>query len=706
MNQLIAQDQPSFVDSKTLDEFIIPFGEWIKQLVDWIDQNLGTLLAVIKWPFQALMDIILGNHDYTIIALPWVVVVVIMFFLAWIMRNVRVAIFVVIALTICGLLGPDYWRETAQTIGMIFVAVVLCALIGIPLGIMCGRMDGVWSVVRPTLDAMQVIHSFVYMLPVIFFFGIGEVPATMVTMVFALPPLVRLTNLGIRQVPEDVVEAARAFGAPERRVLTDVQLPLARPAIMTGLNQTLLLSISMLGIAAIMGAGGLGALVFRAINNSDPAQSASAGLALFLVAVVLDRMSQREEDDQDGSLVARIQRAWAARREPEQLLADVTVEKTEPVHTPGFAPATGRERIGVIVALVGSLVMIASLALTWSNGALVSAWARRDDEALTGAFSGWNASGGSWFALFVAAFGLLIAAGAAVTLTQPGTVNRLLAPDIMTLGAVAATLAVVGFIMINPAPGVEASVGMGAWIALFAGFVTIGGAATATFAAPFVERRPLPDTTAWARVTVAAVALVFILGGASFAWLFDERGDAVITPEIQAQIDELKAQAVADPSTAAANAQLVSNLANSARASAYQVNGLKAEGPGLGYPALLAGILALLACLPGAGIGANDVKTRWAWNAVVAGAGMGAVLVAAGWVGASARVADPGFVTGAGVLLTMMGGYFTFAAGRSVLAEFQRRRVYTDDLADAQDGIDAEQSLEMSESGDNVTISA
>ena len=155
----------------------------------------------------------------------------------------------------------------------------LCSLVGIPLGILSGRFDPVWNVVRPVLDGMQVIHSFVFMLPFIFFFSIGEVSATMVTMVFALPPIVRLTNLGIRQVPEDVVEAARSYGATEAKVLTDVQLPLARPAIMTGLNQTLLLAISMLGIAALMGAGGLGRLLFRAINNLD------LGLGLSLIHI-------------------------------------------------------------------------------------------------------------------------------------------------------------------------------------------------------------------------------------------------------------------------------------------------------------------------------------------------------------------------------------------------------------------------------------
>ena len=141
---------------------------------------------------------------------------------------------------------------------------------------------------------MQVIHAFVYLLPFIYFWGVGRVAATMATMVFALPPLIRLTNLGIRQVPEDVVEASRAYGAPERRVLMDVQLPLARPAIMTGVNQTLLLAFSMLGIAAILGAGGLGSLLFRALGQQDVSLAAASGLAFFILAVILDRISQTE----------------------------------------------------------------------------------------------------------------------------------------------------------------------------------------------------------------------------------------------------------------------------------------------------------------------------------------------------------------------------------------------------------------------------
>ncbi|MGB0502353.1 MAG: ABC transporter permease, partial [Acidimicrobiales bacterium] len=242
-------ENASFWTKDWTDQYKVNFGEWADQSVDWIDINLEWLLNIIKWPFDFLLsNVVEGFLEQR----GWWLIVLLMFFIGWAVRSFRVGLFALVALTFCAILGPGYWIETARTIGFIAVAVFLCVVIGIPVGIACGRIDPVWSVVRPVLDAMQVVHSFVYMLPFIFFFGIGEESATMVTMVFALPPLIRLTNLGIRQVPEDVVEASRAYGAPEYRVLTDVQIPLARPAIMTGVNQTLLLAISMLGIAAIM----------------------------------------------------------------------------------------------------------------------------------------------------------------------------------------------------------------------------------------------------------------------------------------------------------------------------------------------------------------------------------------------------------------------------------------------------------------------
>ncbi len=383
MSLLAQTESPGVADNKVLDQWTIPFGEWIEQMVNWIALNLGWLLSIIEWPFTFLFRNIVRSPDHhpwwEITDMPWIAVCLLFFAIGTLVRNVKVGGFVAVALAICGLLGIEYWEETALTLGMIIVAVALCALIGIPVGVLCGRFDGVWNAVRPVLDAMQVVHAFVYMLPVIFFWGIGTEPATMVTMVFALPPLIRLTNLGIRQVPDDVVEASRAYGAPEWRVLLDVQLPLARQAIMTGLNQTLLLSISMLGIAAIMGAGGLGLLVFRAVQNLDIGLAASSGLALFIVAVVLDRVSQTEATDSEN-LFKRIRRAWAHRRDPEALLPEAATVGVAAKTRGLSAPLSGKEHRGLAIIAVGALIAVVAVFLPWGHDSgKISGYARLVD---------------------------------------------------------------------------------------------------------------------------------------------------------------------------------------------------------------------------------------------------------------------------------------------------------------------------------------
>lgn len=444
-------------DNEWPESFRFPFGEWIKQLVFWAVNNPITSFIgdVVEWPFSAMFDLIMSNKvgRDSIETVPWIWLVIAVFLAASWTRNTRVGLACAAMLAVCGFLGAEYWTETAKTIGMILVSVTLCAIVGIPLGILSGRFDGVWNVVRPTLDAMQVIHSFVFMLPFIFFFGIGEISATMVTMVFALPPIVRLTNLGIRSVPEDVVEASRAYGAPELRVLTDVQLPLARPAIMTGLNQTLLLAISMLGIAALMGAGGLGRLLFRAINNLNLGLASSAGLAFFLVAVILDRISQTEADDGAG-LFRKIGRAWTYRSDPEALLeasgvtlnaAAAPVKEEEPDERP--APVAPPERVGLMLALAGGVLGVVSLFLPWANDAgLISSWGRRVDEALPGlSFNGYQASGGSFFGLLLGLFAVAaILASIRPQISFPDSVARaLLRLQGILLGVVAASIAVI-----------------------------------------------------------------------------------------------------------------------------------------------------------------------------------------------------------------------------------------------------------------------
>ncbi|WP_420609201.1 ABC transporter permease [Candidatus Poriferisodalis sp.] len=578
-----------------LDNWQIPVGDWVEQVVFWVDNNMKATLDVIEWPFRTLLKVIV---DDWLLQMSWLTVCLAVFFLGWLIRNIQVGIMAFVGLLICGLLGEAYWRETALTIGFIGAAVLLCVIIGIPIGILCGRVDGAWKVVRPVLDAMQVVHSFVYMLPFIFFFGVGSVSATMVTMTFALPPLIRLTNLGIRQVPEDVVEASRAYGAPEWRVLTDVQLPLARPAIMTGLNQTLLLAISMLGIAAIMGAGGLGRLLFQAISNQDLAQAGAGGLAFFLVAVVMDRLSQPEAGD-SGNLLSRIMGAWRNRRTPERLLpqsdgSETAVEESEPAQPAETFEGVGkRERAAVIATAIGSLVTLIALLLPWNiDAGLVSAYARSGDVDLrqvdctgqwveiqsldplseTGtemecagdlvytsqSFNGVSASGGSWFGIFIGAMALVALLASVNTLWRTGQGSRWMSAHGAAVFAPAALVGAVGYLLARPSDYVDAlliySKGVGVYAAVAGAIVASVGAALWLWRAPMSARRPLPANVGYGRMLGSLFAVALLVMGGYSGWSFDTRAESVIDEELQAELDQIAKEgaAAADAARAAA----------------------------------------------------------------------------------------------------------------------------------------------------------
>ena len=566
-----------------LDQWQIPVGDWVEQTVFWVDNNLKSTLEMIQWPFDRLQAVIV---DDWLLGMSWLTICVAIFALGWAIRNFQVGVLSFLGLLICGLLGEAYWRETALTIGFIGVAVLLCVLIGIPIGVFCGRVDGAWKVVRPVLDAMQVVHSFVYMLPFIFFFGVGPVSATMVTMTFALPPLIRLTNLGIRQVPEDVVEASRAYGAREWRVLMDVQLPLARPAVMTGLNQTLLLAISMLGVAAIMGAGGLGRLLFQAISNLDIAQAGSGGLAFFLVAVVLDRLSQT--DDDTSNLFSRIKKAWANRRTPELLLqeaqekADVRVSKLaqepeKPVES--FVPAVAGERTALTAAGIGAAVMLFSLLLPWSvDAGGVSAYARASDvdlrtqqctgewietraldplsgapaseltctgdiEFLSESFNGVSASGGSWFGIFMAMAAAVVLWSAITTYARPGHGSGWFSAHGAAVFSLAGFGVALMFALANAPDNVAAhSTGIGAWIAVIGALIAVAGSVAWLWQAPMTARRPLAASIGWGRLVGVGFAIILLVMGGYAGWSFDTRTESVIGPELRAELDQIAAE--------------------------------------------------------------------------------------------------------------------------------------------------------------------
>jgi glycine betaine/proline transport system permease protein len=693
---ILAQEQttPSFLDNSTLDRWEIPFGEWIDQAVDWIDNNLQTLLDVIEWPFDTLISAIVDDF---LVPISWFWVVLGMGLIAALVRNFKVGAFVAVALTVCGLLGNDYWLETARTIGFIGVAVFLCVIIGIPVGVAAGRSDGLWQVTRPILDGMQVIHSFVYMLPFIFFWGIGEVSATMVTMIFALPPLIRLTNLGIRQVPGDVVEAARAHGAPEWRVLLDVQLPLARPAIMTGINQTLLLAISMLGIAAIMGAGGLGRLLFRALSNQSVPLGASAGLAFFLVAVVLDRMSQREDTDQ-GNLWQRIKQAWAHRRDPEALLPEGgAVVEHEP--TERYEPMRPRERTMALIAMIGGAVAAVSTFLTWnSNAGWITSYGFRADEDLAGmSFNGLDASGGSFFGILVLIFGLFVVAAAVTTLLRPGYGPRWFASDGAVIGGFGALITAGSFVLASPPPAaVDPELGIGAILAVIGGGVAALASILWVGVAPHSPLHPLKAGISWGRLIGAVVSVLIVVAGSITVWAYDGRTDVVLSPEDEARIAELEEEArtSTDPTDATVIANDIANIRNQAQLrGAIETGGTASDGPGLGiWTMVLAGV-ALLTNLPASGLFGDDEHRKWLWSSITAGLGTGITSIAFAWIFTFVRQADPNFVTGMGSFFTLMGGSFILAATMSVLREFRRSKVYDDEPAEAAESA-AEEPVE------------
>jgi glycine betaine/proline transport system permease protein len=682
---LAQSGSPGVADNAVLDQWDVPFGAWITQMVSWIDQNLAPVLDVIEWPFTFLFRNFVngpGHHPWWEIAdMPWIAVCVVFLVIGTFTRRFRVGVSVALALALCGILGTEYWKETVITLGIIVVAVVLCAIIGIPLGILCGRFDGVWNVVRPVLDAMQVVHPFIYMLPIIFFFGIGAEPATMVTMVFALPPLIRLTNLGIRQVPADVVEASRAYGASEGRVLRDVQLPLARPAIMTGLNQTLLLSISMLGIAAIMASGGLGRPVFQAVQNLDTAQAASSGLALFIVAVVLDRISQSEAGDGEY-LLTRIRKAWRHRLNPEALLPAAASIGAVAATEAKPAPAGRRERRSATLTLAGAALGVVSVFLTWgSDSGLISGYGRLADQDLPGSsFNGLAAEGGSVYGYVVLAFSLMLVASALVTLRSPGRGARWLGADGAVVFALGGLVSAGAYLWATPHGANTAySDGIGVWLALIGMAVATVGASFWLRVAPFAARRPLVRTVATGRIVgvIAAAAIVVIAGFSG--WTFDERAESVISPELAAEIEDLRRQAEEDPASASEATLKMTALINEAqRTEKIITDGFSSRGPRFGYLALIVAAAGAACALLASGLFGHDERRKWIWTTYAAGVATGLTMIAFNWIGSLTRVADTKLVSGAGAFLCLIAGLVLLATTRTVLTEFRRAEVYVE----------------------------
>lgn len=268
------------------EEQLIPLDEWIQDGVSWLVINYRDVFQIIKVPIEKTLD----GLQWLFAVLPPSVVILLFVAAAWRWAGKRVAAFTLVTFLLIGYLG--LWRDTMTTLAMVICAVVFCAIVGVPLGIMSGRSDRFEMYLRPMLDAMQTTPAFVYLVPVVMLFSIGTVSGILATIVFAMPPIIRLTNLGIRQVHPELVEAAIAFGSTPWQVLRKVQFPLALPSIMAGLNQTIMMALSMVVIAALIGAGGLGNPVVQGLNTLEIGLATIGGLAIVLLAMVLDRITQ------------------------------------------------------------------------------------------------------------------------------------------------------------------------------------------------------------------------------------------------------------------------------------------------------------------------------------------------------------------------------------------------------------------------------
>jgi glycine betaine/proline transport system permease protein len=268
-----------------MDGFRIPFGDWVATLVDWIRDNLRWLTDGIATVVGFLVE---GLADLLTAPPAWAMILVFAA-IAWVLRSWQLAVGTVVMFAV--IVGVDQWDAAMQTLALVLFATLITVVIAVPLGIWAARDDRVSRAIKPVLDFMQTMPSLVYLIPVIVFFSIGFVPGVIATVIFSLPPGVRFTELGIRGVDSETVEAGHAFGARPGQILRGIQLPLAMPTIMAGINQVIMLALSMAVIAGMAGAPGLGKEVVAALASINVAQGVEAGLGVVFIAVYLDRVT-------------------------------------------------------------------------------------------------------------------------------------------------------------------------------------------------------------------------------------------------------------------------------------------------------------------------------------------------------------------------------------------------------------------------------
>tara|TARA_B100000941_G_scaffold159145_1_gene113120 strand:+ start:100 stop:990 length:891 start_codon:yes stop_codon:yes gene_type:complete len=257
----------------------LTFKDFSREYGDSIEGFFGPLLKFLVW------------FEKFLITTPWPLIIFLLSFLAWLSsRNIKLSIGTAMSFFLIGYFGM--WKDTMSTMAIISVATLICLFIGTPIGILMARSERLKNILSPVLDMMQTIPTFVYLIPIIMLLGIGKVPGLLAVCVYAIPPIVRLTNLGIREVDRRVVEAAKALGIKKRVILYKIEIPLALPSIMTGVNQTIMMALAMVVIASMIGVSGLGVPILRSISNQFLALGLMNGLAIVALAIIFDRISQ------------------------------------------------------------------------------------------------------------------------------------------------------------------------------------------------------------------------------------------------------------------------------------------------------------------------------------------------------------------------------------------------------------------------------
>ncbi|NJL99381.1 MAG: ABC transporter permease subunit [Synechococcaceae cyanobacterium SM2_3_2] len=298
----------------------IPFDDGVTTAIRFLVAHFRPLFQSVRVPINSLLQ----TFQQLLVGAPPSALLVFLTAVAWQLAGRRIGGLSFLGLSLIGFIGV--WQQAMVSLSIVLTAVVVCVAIGIPVGVLSARSDRVEQVLRPLLDAMQTLPVFVYLVPVVMLFGIGEAPGVIATVIYALPPLIRLTNLGIRQVPEEVVEASLAFGSTPQQVLWETQIPLAMPTILAGVNQTVLFALGMSVVTSMIAVPGLGLLVLQGLNSLDVGMAATGGVSILAMAIILDRVTQS---------IGRIgfQRSWH-QQGPVGLLYRLTRDQGSPSESP------------------------------------------------------------------------------------------------------------------------------------------------------------------------------------------------------------------------------------------------------------------------------------------------------------------------------------------------------------------------------------